>query len=319
MSTPAAKKSTIPLFSTFGKGSKDLLTKGFPSTYKVEVTTAAENGVSFVTSAERKKRDEKVPDSVEFILGTFQEKYKLPSRGLEFTGTIDTDNALKGELSLDDLLPGLKTILKGTGGSAQEVEGAFEYKHEFGTCTSSLLWNAKGSKVVLGASATVGRQGFSAGLETKYQLNTSGKGGNLEFVTAAVNYKGSALDVTAFAKSEAPKKDTTSSTDSGAKPRALTLGASVLYSANKDTTLATTVDYDLQKPAHDAVKVKFGGSHNLDADTTGKARFDTEGKLALSVARQLNPHVKATLGTELNTFDLHGNQHKFGFLFELKA
>jgi len=283
-----------------------LLTKGFPTSYKVEVTTQAENGVNFVTSFERKEKK----DGGEELVGTLQPKYKLASHGLEFTGTIDTGNTFKGELTLDNLFfPGLKSITKGQTGASQEVEAIWEYKHEYGTCTSSFLWKNDG-KVYLGASATAGRQALTFGLESKFRVDTAGTSGTLDAVTAALNYKAQSHDISASLKSEAPKT-------SGA--RLLTLSSSVLYTAGKEATLATTVDYDLQKAPAEAIKVKFGGSYNLDADTTGKARFDTEGKLALSVARQLNPHFKATLGTELNTFDLQSNKHKFGFAFELKA
>jgi hypothetical protein len=297
---------SAPLYSSFGKSTKDLLTKGFPLTSKVEVTTQAENGVNFMTSFEQKQKE----DGGAEVIGTLQEKYKLASHGVEFTGTIDTANTFKGELALENLgLPGLKTTLKGQTGTSQEVEAIFEYKQEYGTCTSSFLWKNDG-KLNLGASTTFGQRGIFIGIDSKFKVNTTGSSGTLESLTGAVNYKGSSHDISAFVTSEAPQS-------SGA--RLLKLGGSVLYSAGKDASLGTTVDYDLQKPTAEAVKVKFGASYNLDGETTAKARFDTEGKLALAVSRQLNPHFKATLGTEVNTFDLSSTKHKFGFSFELKA
>jgi hypothetical protein len=289
-----SKPAAVPLFSTFGKGTNDLLTKGFPTTYKAEVTTKAENGVNFVTSFERDN---------DKLVGTFQPKYKLDKYGLEFTGTIDTSNTFKGDLSVDNLLPGLKTIFKGaTALDEQSVEAGFEYKHEFGTATGSFLW--KKGKTTLGASATVGRQALTAGVSTKYSVDSS----SLVFVSGGLNYKAPSHDISAFVKRE----------EKSGKSE-IVLGGSVLYTAGKEATFASTVEYDLQQAPAAAIKVKFGGSYNLDADTTGKARFDTEGKLALAVARQLNPSLKATLGAELNTFELQSNKHKYGFAFELKA
>ncbi len=151
---------------------------------------------NFVISAEKKSKQDK-ETQVQYILGTFQPKYKAAKYGLDFTGTIDTDNQLKGELNLDDLfVSGLKGIFKGQGGQNKELEAAFEYKHELGTATSSFLWNSNG-KSLLSATATAGRNGFAAGLETKYSFKPAGAG-VLESVTGSVNYKVGAHDVSAF-------------------------------------------------------------------------------------------------------------------------
>ncbi len=99
----------------------------------------------------------------------------------------------------------------------------------------------------------------------------------------------------------------------------MSVGASVLYNPNRQVSLASTLYYDLQKAG--AIKVTVGGSYALDADTSAKAKLSNDGKLGLALAKQLNPSVKATVGTELNTFDIASSvaANKFGFAFEIRA
>jgi hypothetical protein len=303
---PVAVRPAAPLFSNLGKGSKDLLSKGFPSTYKVEVTTSAENGVNFVTSAEKKQAKQ-----ADVIVGTFQPKYKLTSRGLELTGTVDTDNQIKAELALEDLfVPGLKGTFKAQTGANHDVEVAFEYKHEAATFTSAFVHNTVSAKTLLSTSATASRQAFTAGVESKYSLAPA-QPGSLTTVTGALNYKAATHDLTAFVKSDAG-----SATDGGEAPRLYSLGAHLHYTPSKESSFASTLEYDLQKST---AKVTVGGSQKLDASTEVKAKYASDGRLGLGVAKQLTPVVKATLGTELNTFDLAGSTPKFGVHFEVRA
>jgi hypothetical protein len=302
----SSARPAAPLFSNLGKGPKDLLSKGFPLTHKVEVTTAAENGVQFVSTAERKDKD-KAPH----VVATFQPKYKVAARGVDFTGTVDTDNLIKAELGLEDLLvPGLKTLVKAQSGAQHEIEATLEYKQEVGTFTSTLVHHPVTSHTHLSASATVSRNALTAGFESKYSLAPNHPG-TLKHVTFALNHKNASQDLTVFAKSEAG-----SATEGGAAPRLVTLGAHLHYTPSKEVSFASSLDYDLQK---NAVKVTFGGSQKVDAATETKAKFSSDGRLNLAVARQVHPSVKATLGTEINTFDVAGSTPKFGVHFEVKA
>jgi len=189
----SANKTSAPLFSNLGKAPKDLLSKGFPTTNKVEVTTTAENGVNFVATAEKRQ-----VDKAEAIVTTLQPKYHLNVYGIELNGTLDTNNQIKAELNIEDLLvPGLKTISKAQTGANQDLEVAFEYKHEKGTFTSSFLHNPSSSKTLISATATVSQQKITAGAETKYSLAPSA-GGSLTSFTGALNYKAGAHDFTAY-------------------------------------------------------------------------------------------------------------------------
>jgi hypothetical protein len=186
-------RPAAPLYSNLGKGAKDLLSKGFPSTHKVEVTTSAENGFQFVSSAEKKQANK-----ADVVVGTFQPKYKIISRGIELIGTFDTANQIKGELTMENLLvPGVKGTFKAQTGASSDLEAAFEYKHEAGTFTSTIVHNPIASSTLLSATATVSRQAITAGLESKYAISTN-LPGTLTTVTGALNYKAATHDLTAF-------------------------------------------------------------------------------------------------------------------------
>jgi len=303
---PTAVRPAAPPYSNRAKGAQDLLSKGFPSTYKVEVTTSADNGVQSVSSAEKKQANK-----ADVVVGTFQPKYKLASRGLELTGTFDTDNQIKAELALDNLfVPGVKGTFKAQTGASHDLEAAFEYKHELGTFTSTFVHNPTSAKTLLSATATVSRQSVTAGVESKYSLAPA-QPGTLTTVTGALNYKAATHDLTAFVKSDAG-----SVTDGGDAPRLYSLGAHLHYTPSKESSFASSLDYDLQK---NTIKVTIGGSQKLDARTETKAKYSSDGRLGLGVAQQLTPAVKATLGTELNTFDLAGTTPKLGVHFEVRA
>jgi hypothetical protein len=296
----SANKTSAPLFSNLGKAPKDLLSKGFPTTNKVEVTTTAENGVNFVATAEKRQ-----VDKAEAIVTTLQPKYHLNVYGIELNGTLDTNNQIKAELNIEDLLvPGLKTISKAQTGANQDLEVAFEYKHEKGTFTSSFLHNPSSSKTLISATATVSQQKITAGAETKYSLAPSA-GGSLTSFTGALNYKAGAHDFTAYLKSDAATNSS----------RLYTAGAHLHYLPNKESSFASSLEYDLQ---NSSIRVTIGGSHKLDASTEAKAKLASNGILGIGIAKQFSPVAKATLGAEVNSFDLNSNP-KFGVHFEIKA
>lgn len=328
-------RPAAPLFSNLGKAPKDLLSKGFPSSHKVEVTTTAEKGVSFVSTVEKKQ------GKTDHVVGTFQPKYKLSARGLELAATIDTDNQIKAELSLEDLfVPGVKSVVKSQTGANHDSEVSFEYKHEMGTFNSALVYNPVSAKGLVSTSATVYRNSFTVGFESKYAIAPA-QPGSLSSVVGAVNYKATTHDLTAFVYAPPPppirrgsfvlrpsrvflcdclannsKSDAGTATDGGAAPRLLSAGAHLYYTPSTDLSFASSLDFDVQK---NAIKVTLGGSRKVDPNTEVKAKISTDGRLGLGFAKQVYPSVKATLGTELNTFDLAGSTPKFGLHFEVKA
>lgn len=304
MVTPA------PLYSNLGKGTKDLLSKGFPATHKVEVTTTAERGLQFVASAE-KKSDSKSGD---VVVATFQPKFKYAARGSEFIATIDTNNQIKGEVSRENLVaPGLKATIKAQTGASQDVEAALEYKHESGTVATSLVHVPLTGRTNVVGNFTVApfSQAITLGAETRYSFQ-AGQHAGLNSITGTVNYRGLTHDLTAFVKSDAGVV----TPDVVEVPRLYSVGAHLHYIPSKDVAFASSIEHDLQK---NKTKVVLGGSQKVDASTEIKAKLSSEGRLGLGAAKQLTPAVKATIGTELDTFNISGTTPKIGVHFDIKA
>jgi len=304
----------VPVFSNFTKATNDFFTKGFPTSHKLELTTATENGLTFITSAEKKKpKDKDKDDRVEYWLGKLETKYKgaQGSTNVEFTGTVDTDNLIKGDLSLSSgSVPGLKFILKPQTGGSQEVTGGLEFQNEHASASTSVLWKAAGD-TQLTATLVGGRNGVRAGVESSYFFTRKGHPTGLDSVRGLLNYKTSALDLTVFAKNQWNVESKEESTPSPHGRQQLTLGASYQHNPATDTVLHSALEWDTTKPLTRSITAQFGGSYTLDKDTSAQAKFNTDGKLTLHLAKQVSPHVKATLTSEWDTFALAGAEHKF--------
>jgi hypothetical protein len=303
----------VPVFSSYGKATNDFFTKGFPAAHKLEIATKAENGLTFSNSAEKKARK----DGAEYILGKMETKYKLDAYGLDFTGTVDTDNVIKADVSVNKLgLAGLKLFVKPQTGKANEVNAGFEFQNANVSLASSLLF--KGDGDALANFALVGSNGaFSGGIESNYYLKKGKTNGGFDNVKGLLGYKTSSLEVLFFAKGQWETKEESLSLPKVSQK--VSFGASYEHKAGEATTLHSTLDYDTSKSGAEAVAVKFGGSHKLDADTTFQSKVDTEGKLGVHLAKQLHPNLKATFTTEFNLFALSGPEHKFALGVAYKA
>jgi len=302
----------VPVFTSFGKSTNDFFAKGFPAAHKLEIATKAENGLTFTNSAEKKARK----DGSEYVLGKLETKYKHDSYGLEFSGTVDTDNVIKGDVSVNKVgLSGLKIVVKPQVGKAQEVSAGFEFQNKNLSLASSLLWKGDGDALV--NFALVGSNGsFSGGIESNYFLKKGTNANGFDSVRALAGYKTPSLEVLFTAKNQWDTKEESSLPKVTQK---LSFGASYEHKEGEATTLHSSLDYDTSKAGAEAVAVKFGGSHKLDADTTFQSKVDTEGVLGVHFAKQFNPNLKATLTTEFNLFALSGPEHKFAVGLAFKA
>jgi hypothetical protein len=296
----------VPVFSSFGKPTNDFFTKGFPAAHKLELSTKAENGLTFINSAEKKARK----DGSEYILGKFECKYKYEPYGLEITEAVDTDNVIKGEFSVNKLgLQGLKVIAKPQIGKAKEINAGFEFQNQQVSVASSLLFKADGETLLTAGFA--GRRGlFSAGVETNYFLKKAEGPAGFDSVRGLLGYKTQNLEVLFTAKNQwnVENKESSLTLKSSNK---LLFGASFEHKPGDKTTLHSQLDYDTTKPMPEAVALKFGGSHQLDADTSVQGKLDTEGKLGLHLSKQLCPSLKGTITSEFDVFALSGSEHKF--------
>jgi len=293
--------SKVPVFSNFNKTTVDFLSREFPSSHKVELTTKAEKGLTFISSGEHKTRK----DGTEYVLGKLETKYKWEKYGLDFKGSVDTDNVVKSELSLDNLgLPGFKAVFKPQTGKTQEFSAGVEFQHVRGSFSTSALW--KDGDTLLTAAAVGGHKGLSFGVESSYSARRAQPDKNpvgLESVKGLFNYKSPSLNVTVTAQLWKVEKS---------------LLATVEHKPHDNTVMHTSLEYDTNQALGD-VHLLFGGSHKLDENTTAMAKYDTEGKLTVHVGKQFTPQFKGSFTTEFNLHSLHGSEHKFAWGLNFKA
>eukprot|EP00005_Dracoamoeba_jomungandri_P005167 CAMPEP_0174261388 /NCGR_PEP_ID=MMETSP0439-20130205/11399_1 /TAXON_ID=0 /ORGANISM="Stereomyxa ramosa, Strain Chinc5" /LENGTH=310 /DNA_ID=CAMNT_0015345853 /DNA_START=26 /DNA_END=958 /DNA_ORIENTATION=+ len=306
-----------PLFKDFGKASKDLLTKGYPSTQKIDFTTSEEEGVNFVVTAEKKKVDDS-----EVVVGTFQKKYKNKHYGVDLTTTVSSETLVAAELAASDLfVDGLKAQFNFKAG--KEVNPQLQFANEIASVTGSFMYKPEGDMSV-DFTGVAGHNAFSFGLSTGYNIALSKKASSegqregLSHVHGALQWKGDSHNVVAFAKNEWNVKNEASTSSSDKTRQQLSVGGALHYKTPNGSTVAAQLCVkDPQVKNLEGLSLTFGGAYKCCEDTTLQGKIATDGKVGLSVAKQLTPVVKASLATSVDTNDL-SKGHKFGFEFNLK-
>jgi len=287
---------TAPIFKDLGKRASDLFSKDFPSDKK-EIRTEWKgqtlNGVTFETSL--------VKDKNGAILGTLTPKYKFKEYGAEISGEFNTKRDFKGELNVtDQFVDGLKTIFTFNKGAEIWSTLGYEYKHKLGTSTASIDYGkSKGS--TLSASGVVGSQGFAFGVSGDYFLG----GNSLQTLNGTVSYSSAEFDVTAFGRIKNQEEEKNE------------IGGSYFHKVSSDLAVGSEIVYDLSNP--DAKpKLTFGTQFALNYDTTLKAKFDTNGILALSYQQKFNKNAKLTVSSSIDTNNLSGKSAStFGLALNL--
>jgi len=303
------EKRQVPFYRDLGKSANDLVTKGFPSTYKFELTTNAERGMKFIFAAEKKSKE--VKDSVssdgkkshDYIFVSSQVKEELKEHGINFTGTLDSEK-LGGELSLADLgTKGLKVTFKGNtfDNSKQDASGEIEYRNDLFAGTLGLSW--KDHKNTLDSSITVGvLDGVSLGAGAKYLLPSGSSEGGLEALSLGSNWvPAQYFDLSSFINAKREKTGEY-------KPSA---AVKLYYTHSSHTTFGADVNYDFNSSFNQGVGLKLAVNHKFDDSTSVKGKVDNQGNVAFALSQKAFTNVTLTLGTESNI--LNFDQQKVGF------
>lgn len=293
---------TLPLYRDYNKVVSDLITKNFPSTYRLELNTAIENGMKFAFAAERKTdRD----TNAERIFVSSQIREELRAQGINFIGTIDSEK-LEGELSVANLgVNGLKLVFKGKflDNDKQEASGELQYQDSSVALTLGLFNKDNASSVESSAVASV-LTDLSVGGSVRYNLPTGSHEANLDNFSAGVGYAaGRSLNFsTTFTGRRNPK--------STSREFVYTVGSRVFYTQSSATRFAADVNYDISKSYNAGLDVKLVGEHAFDANTTIRGGVEKSGKVRAAIAQKLNSNVTFTLGTEVNALRLE--EHNVG-------
>jgi len=302
------RRKTLPLFRDYGKTVNDLITKGFPTTYKVELNTAAENGLKFAFTAE--KKTEKVADtSSEAIFVSSQIKTENYPRGLNFTGTIDSEK-LEGEVAFSNLIvDNTKAVLKGKFLDNDKTEASAELQYATSGMTGSLGLFHKDERARLETSANVGiLTDLSVGGLVSYQLPGSNTDGALDNFQVGANYYARLFDFTTVLKGTRSTK--------GLRELNLSVGSRVYYNHSSSTTFGADVNFGLGKSFRD-LDVKLVALHKFDANTSAKLGVEKSGRTRFAISQKFNQNVTLTLGTEVNALRLE--EHNVGVLANFTA
>jgi len=276
------------LFADLGKRLNDLLTKEFPS-------EKGENKLSWKGQPNRETTLETniVQRKDGSIIGTFAPKYNHREWGTTFSAEINTRREVKVEAAAEDLLSvdGLKTTATGYSKGAENYgEFGVEYKHEMATVTASVDYGkANGSTVK--ASAVIGAQGIALGARTEYFF---GGESELKDLTTVLSYASPEFDLTAFGRIQSVNDEDKNE-----------LGASYFHRINPDWQVGAEAVFETAntdaKP-----KLTFGTQYALNPDSILKAKFDTAGRLGLSLQQKWNRNAKITIASTIDTNNLSG-------------
>jgi voltage-dependent anion channel protein 2 len=265
-------------YNKINKKTKDLLTKEFNTSKKVEVVTTTENNVKFTTTLQ---------DNVSADL---EVEWQDKTHGLVLKGKADNKSTLKLEASVENnAVEGLKATIE-TSNSADTAPDSIKTTVEFANKSVATSAGIDFVSRTACASAVLGYQGFAIGGQAELALeNTDGPkslNGTAAYSTAEYTL---ALSLTEKAKQ---------------------LGISYLHNLRGvDATVAA--EYTVSSEKNSFV---VGGKYNLDKSSYVKARVNTEGLLSLVYSQSLRKNVNLTLSTDINTSNKPSEGQKVGLV-----
>jgi len=292
-----------PLYKDLGKRANDLLTKEFPTENKLEWKSERTGTNTTLEANLTQKKDGSIVGTV-----TPKYKYKFSSFVGNFLAEVNTKKEVKGEVSVDNLVPNLKTTVT-VQSKEDEVFGilAEEYRHEHATAAGSLEYGkVKGS--TLKGSVVVGNQGATFGVNSEYFIGASEESSLKEFA-GNIGYSTPDFDVNVIGK-----------LDSRGEEDKTELGGSFYHRVNSEFAVGLEVAVDAFQAASNKAKLAFGSEYKVGGanDVIYKGRFDTTGKLQLSLAQRLNKNSKVLLSAAIDTNNLSGKAAStFGFVLSL--
>jgi len=243
------------------------------------------------------------------FFGTFAPKYRYRPWGTTFSGELNTKREVKAEVKVDDVagVVGLATTVtvqettavKATDSNQLFATVGLEYHHENATATASVdFGKTEGSTIK--ASAVAGTQGALVGGQAQYHTGTQ----ELQNLNLFVGYRTVEYDVGLVL----------SNTDG----RQLNeVAVKYYHSVNPELSVGAELVADVQNTTK-TPKLQFATRWNPDRDTSVKTKFDTDGKLGLSLGQKVSKNVKYTVSTTIDANNLGAKQaSQFGFTLNL--
>jgi len=265
-------------FKDVSKKANDLLKKDFVGNHEFEIKNKTTNGLEFTTAGKR--------NGVGFDID-FEVEYNDKPAGLKVKEKLNKDQDMTLEVSLanrvvDGLKVGVESVT--TKGKPKTINAKLEFTNK--NSSSEVVVDLQ--KLSVDASTVVGYENVLAGAKTHFDANKGSFGG----ADCVASYSGADMTITAGVNTG--KDDSTSVT-----------GTYVynLASVAKDATLAGSYTYNLKTSAS---SFSVGGLYKCDANSSVKAKIESNGLLSLVYSQKMNNNLTLGLGTNIKTSQLGG-------------
>eukprot|EP01121_Diplochlamys_sp_Union-15-3_P020661 TRINITY_DN810_c0_g2_i1.p1 TRINITY_DN810_c0_g2~~TRINITY_DN810_c0_g2_i1.p1 ORF type:complete len:331 (-),score=86.85 TRINITY_DN810_c0_g2_i1:51-1013(-) len=305
-------------YADLGKRAKDLLKKGFPLKYSVELEAAKkikEDNLNLKAIVSK--------DHSGGLVGKLEDSFFLtPHYNVELNGSISTDPkegiALKAIYGPIPSVPGLKATIGGSWASSSGKSEAGKISKRFANL--NLDYSIPGHfsagafvKYALpateerihygGANSTFTYGSFSVGGSIEYRLPTEeDKNRDITKLGFAADISSADSNVTGYYQSEKDDDD---------NEKAL-LGVAFYHKIRSDLEVGADIFTDTLKPEANNLKMHLASVWKMDKNTTLRTKFDVaESKVSLSYQQKLTDYASVTLASEINLANLNGG-HKIG-------
>ncbi|KAJ7552124.1 hypothetical protein O6H91_06G042800 [Diphasiastrum complanatum] len=269
------------LYSEIGKRAKDLLTKDFLQDQKFTVTSTTSPGLTF-TSTSIKKGEE--------VVGEVHVHVKNKNVTADFK--VDTDFNVFPTITVDDIVPGTRTLLTFKLPDVKTGKVEFQYFHKHvGLATSIGLI----ASPTLDLNGSIGGEGFSLGGEVAYDTAT----GSFVKYNAGIGFLNPDFSAAAHLTDKGDLLKATY-THTVSPSRQATVGAEIVHRFSISQNTFTVA-----------------GLFALDPLTTLKARLNNHGKLGALIQHEWRPKSLVTLSGEVDTKALE-KAPKIGLALALK-
>jgi len=286
-------------YADVAKAAKDLLSKPYPETHKVELKAAANNGVVFTSEAILGPASKKSAVLTVKGEGVVSGNFKVDKL------SVDSNKDVLADFSLAEVLPGTKLTFKARDGTrAAAVEGVepisatigVEHKADFGTFTVDV----EALQQAVDATAVVGFDNFLAGGSVSVK---GGKQFAVDKYSVLVGYK--AKDVTVSVEGQQKFDSFLAS-----------------YHQVINPTLTVAAQAKLPRKLADSSKFELsaGVQYKTSPDVTLAGKATHTGKVAVSYAQQLSSLAKITVGAEIDSAKITSDTaHKLAIAMNFTA
>lgn len=253
------------LYSDIGKKARDLLYRDYQSHHKFTVSTVAANGLAITPSATKKG---------ESLLADVNAQWK--NNNITTDLKLDINSNLCSTITIDELAPGLKTILSFGTPDRRSGKVEVQYFHEHAGISTSI---GLAATPLVSFSGVAGSNTVALGTDISFDTAS----GNFTKYNAALNFSSGDL-IASFALND--KFDT--------------LTASYMHTVNPLTNTAVGAELSHCFSSSENT-LTIGTQHALDPLTSVKARVNNNGIASALIQHAWRPKSLVTISGEVDT------------------